>query len=115
MTGQLREWLNTGERAGEPSDEPVAGKFDDDTSQFHDIRKELQEDGTWKYFAILVDAEGRSREVLLVTEDEKKHYLTLQRIKKYPLADQVRRELVMPLLEKITPDLRRAPVSPLEQ
>ena len=88
-------------RAERPADEPDAGKFDFDTGQFHDVRREATDDGRFQYLCILVDAEGRSTEVVMTEAEGKTAYETMQQIKRNPLLEQVYRRIAMPLFDKM--------------
>ena len=101
MADKFHKWLGTEKRASQPVEEPVAGKFDFDSAQIHEVKREQSEDGTWKYICVLVDAEGRSMETELDAVEGEKQYRTFQRLKQFPLAEKVYREIAMPLLDKI--------------
>jgi len=101
MADKFHKWLGTKERASQPAEEEVAGSFDFDSAQIHDVKREPKEDGTWKYICVLVDAEGRTMETELDEIEGEEQYRTFQRLKKFPLAEKVYREIAMPLLDKI--------------
>ena len=104
MSDKFHQWLGTKKRASQPAAEPVAGKFDFDSAQIHEVRREQAEDGTWSYICVLVDAEGRSMETELDDIEGEKQYRTFQRLKQFPLAEKVYREIAMPLLDKMLQD-----------
>lgn len=101
MSDKFHEWLGTKPRASQPAEGPVVGKFDFDTAQIHEVKREQGEDGTWKYICVLVDAEGRSMETELDPIEGEKQYRTFQRLKQFPLAEKVYRDIAMPLLDKM--------------
>ena len=47
MASTLNKWLGTEQRATMPAEKPVAGEFDYDTAQLHDVRREKTKDGKW--------------------------------------------------------------------
>lgn len=100
ITKQLSKLLGTSPRATEPAKEPVAGDFDFDTGQLHDMRRERLEDGTFKYTAILIDAEGRTQETEMSAADAESAYKTFELMKQNPLLERVYRGVVMSLLDK---------------
>ena len=102
LNDKLKRWLGTKPRATEPAKEPVAGPFDITTAQVHDVRREGEDAATYRYVAVLLDAEGRQMDQELETEDGEKLYRTFQLIKKNPLLEKVYRQVVMGLLDKLT-------------
>ena len=100
ITQKFHEWTNIAPRAGEPSVEPVEGRFDFRTAQIHDVAKTTSEDGVVQYRSVLVDAAGRTYEVELPGEEGEQAYRTMQTLKKYPLADRVYRQIAMPLIDQ---------------
>ncbi|WP_425614291.1 hypothetical protein NA78x_004158 [Anatilimnocola sp. NA78] len=101
VTAQLSKLLGTSQRATEPSKEPVAGEFDLDTAQLHDVRREMLEDGTFKYTAVLLDSAGRTMDSPMPAEEGESAYKTFELIKSNPLLERVYRGVVMSLLEKM--------------
>lgn len=101
INAQLTKFLGTGPRASEPAKEPVAGDFDFDTGQLHDMRREQLEDGTFKYTAVLVDSAGRKMETAMTAAEGESAYKTFELIKQNPLLERVYRGVVMSLLDKI--------------
>jgi hypothetical protein len=101
INAQLSKFLGTGPRASEPAKEPVAGDFDFDTGQLHDMKREMLEDGKFKYTAILVDSAGRKMETEMNAADGGSAYKTFELIKQNPLLERVYRGVVMSLLDKI--------------
>jgi hypothetical protein len=75
--------------------------FDADTAQMHDVRRERTSGGQWRYWLILLDAEGRTIEVEVPPVEGEQLYKTMQRIKAFPLAEKVYRQITMPLLDKM--------------
>jgi hypothetical protein len=101
LAGRFGDWLNTTRRATEPAREPVAGRFDADSAQIHDVLREVDQDGMTRYFAILVDASGRTEKVPLDMSDGERLYKTMALIKKHPLLEAVYRDVVMAFLDKL--------------
>lgn len=93
--------LSVGERASAPAKEPVPGDFDHDTGQLHDMRREMQADGTFKYIAVLLDSAGRTMEAELTAAEGESAYKTFELIKQNPLLERVYRGVVMSLLDKV--------------
>jgi hypothetical protein len=108
VAGVLQSLLGTQPRAVQPADEPVAGQFDYDTAQFHDIRRVPTDDGGFRYLTVLLDAEGRTIEVEMSQADGETVYLTMQRVKANPLLEQVYRQIVMPLIDQMLAAMRQA-------
>jgi len=69
MASAFSALLGTSGRAERPAEGPVAGEFDHDTAQFHDITRHAKEGGGWRYVAVLLDREGRTIEVEMSEED----------------------------------------------
>ncbi len=101
VTTQISKFLGTGPRASEPAKEPVAGDFEIDTAQLHDVRREMLSDGTFKYIAILIDAAGRTNETEMPAAEGESAYKTFELIKQNPLLERVYRGVVMSLLDKV--------------
>jgi hypothetical protein len=106
MAVKFHQWLGTKKRAQQPAD-AAAGEFDSTTAQYHDVRREKNADGTVRYLAVLVDAEGRTMTVELEEADGESAYRTMQLLKANPLAEMVYRRILMSLLDKVIDD--RAP------
>lgn len=101
MASAVGALMGTAKRAEQPAEEPVAGAFDFGTSQFHDIKRYPKEGGGWCYVAVLLDAEGRVKEVEMEEEEAEVAYLTLERIKNNPLLSKVYRQMAMPLFDQL--------------
>jgi len=101
VTAQLSKLLGTAPRATEPAKEPVAGDFDFDTAQLHDVRREMLADGTFKYTAVLLDSAGRTTDSEMPAAEGESAYKTFELIKSNPLLERVYRGVVMSLLEKM--------------
>ena len=65
MAVAAKKLFGTSDRATQPAKEPVVGKFDFDTAQMHDVRREKGTNDEWVYFAVLLDANGRTTEVVM--------------------------------------------------
>lgn len=98
--------------ATQPAEEPVAGEFDWDTAQIHDVRREEAGDG-WRYIATMLDSEGRTTETELPADVGETTWKTMETLKRFPFADKVYRQYAMPVIEKAMKALRDMPqVSP---
>lgn len=105
VNDKLRKLLGTPERAAQPSVEPVAGPFDYDTAQYHDVKRVKDRDGVWQYTAVLIDAKGRTLEAPMTTPAERaeaeKVYQTMQILKSNPLAEKVYRDIGMGQIDRL--------------
>jgi len=101
LTDEFRGWLGTKKRATQPAEESVAGEFDFDTAQLHDVRRDVNDDQSWTYWAVMIDAEGRLTEVEMTLSEGETMYKTMQRMKAFPLVDKVYRQITMPLIDKL--------------
>ena len=97
---KFQQWTNIQPRASAPAEEPIAGEFDFDTGQLHEVRKVDTKDGRMQYLGVLVDARGRSLEVEMNTEEGETAYQTLETLKRFPLANRVYRQIGMALLDQ---------------
>ncbi|MDO4550787.1 MAG: hypothetical protein Q4C96_06005 [Planctomycetia bacterium] len=111
----IPNWLNTKTRAEHPAETPPPGIFDFDTAQFHEIHRNETEDGKFHYSATLYDAQGRTMVVDLEESEGKPLWDVFQKMKKYPLMDQIYRKIVTSLLDKATAPQKTAPLSPNTQ
>lgn len=84
-----------------PSSKPAQGAFDTATAQIHDVTRARQEDGSWIYHTVLVDKAGRTQQVELAEAEGKSTYNTFQQLKKFPMAEGIYRQLVMPMLQSV--------------
>ena len=100
ISEKFHKWSNTSKRASAPAEEPVDGEFDFDTAQLHDVTKRDLEDGSVKYLTVLVDAHGRTMDVEMTAEEGETAYRTMQTLKRFPLANQVYRQIAMPLIDQ---------------
>jgi hypothetical protein len=101
MSVAMQKWFGTSERATEPATEPVEGEFDFDTAQLHDVRREKSPEDKWIFFAILLDASGRTTEVVMEPSDGERAYRAMQQLKAFPLAEKVYRQIAMSLFDKM--------------
>jgi molybdopterin converting factor small subunit len=112
LTTTLAPWLGIeGTRATEPAAEEIGAPFDPDTAQVSDVLKH-EDNGTVQYFAVLVDAAGRSLETPLDKADGEALYDVFQLMKKFPLLETVYRKTVMGLLDQIIDDQPEPAASP---
>ncbi len=75
-------------------------KFDADTAQIADCRREETEDGKFRYMAQLVDAQGNAMEVELHGAEAEQTWRTMKMVKSSPLMEALYRGSVMPLLDR---------------
>jgi hypothetical protein len=108
VAGAFQKWMGTTPRAERPAEQPVAGAFDLDTAQFHDVKRYSREPSGYCYVAVLLDAAGRTIEVELDEADGERVYTTLERIKANPLLEQVYRQIALPLLDQMLAGAKRA-------
>ncbi len=101
LTKSLNKAFGTGERATEPAKEAVAGEFDFDTAQIHDVRRDAKEDGSFTYTAILLDAEGRTLDSELDEDSGKRIYDVMVLIKRNPLLERLYRQTLMSLFDQM--------------
>ncbi len=101
LTTTFDKWFGNDKRAFEPAREPVKGPFDYDTAQVHSMRREPGQNGGWIYFALMVDADGRTMETEMRGPEAETLYTTLERIKAFPLAEKVYRQMALPLIDKL--------------
>lgn len=111
MTDAFHSLMGTQSRATEPAAEPIGGDFDSDSAQFHDVHREPRADGSFEYFAVLIDANGRITEVSMNAADGERLYVTMQKIKENPLLERVYRRMMMPLLDQMLAADRDLPSS----
>jgi len=101
VNAQLGALLGAGSRATQPAAEPVAGEFDYDTAQLHDVKRTENAAGGFEYVAVLLDAAGRTTESALTEAEGEQLYKTFQIIKGNPLLERVYRGVVMSLMDKL--------------
>jgi hypothetical protein len=101
VSGQLASLLGTEDRAKRPAAEPVAGEFDFDTAQVHDVRRIEQGPGQFTYVAILLDAQGRTVESPLTPTEGEQLYKVMELVKSNPLLERIYRGVAMSLLDKL--------------
>lgn len=90
--------LSSGPR---PKTQPIVGAFDINTAQIHDVTRSRDDNGNWRYQSVLVDAGGRTQQVELSDKNGEATFNTFQQLKKFPMANGIYRELVMPMLQKM--------------
>ncbi|MCH5372483.1 MAG: hypothetical protein JJ992_00780 [Planctomycetes bacterium] len=84
-----------------PADERPEGAFDSDTAQIQDVKRVRGKSGQWEYTSVLVDAQGRTQEVSLTAAEGETAYHTFEQLKRYPMAEGIYRQLVMPMIQKM--------------
>lgn len=101
INGQVGALLGASGRASQPAAEPVAGDFDHDTAQFHDVKRTENAAGGFDYVAVLVDSAGRTMETSLTEAEGAQLYKTFEIIKANPLLERIYRGAVMSLIDKL--------------
>jgi hypothetical protein len=102
ISQKFSSWMGYSARASEPATKPPGGEFDYDTAQIHDVIRREQPAGGYRYFAIMLDAQGRTTEIELDANVGETMYQLMQRIHKNPLLGQVYRQIFMPLADQLT-------------
>ncbi len=115
LAARFQQWLGTKPRAQQPATEPVEGEFDVSTAQLHEVQRHGNPDGSWTYTCILLDAEGRTVESALDEEQGQRAYEVMQSLKNSPLAQQVYRQITMPLLDKLLDKMQDDGRGPIPQ
>jgi hypothetical protein len=100
LTTRLAGLLGTERRAEQPAAQPVAGEFDFDAAQIHDVKRTDDGRGGFAYTAILLDAQGRTLETPLSPAEGEQLYKVMELVKANPLLERIYRGLVMSLLDK---------------
>lgn len=85
----------------EPANDPIEGTFDPESAQIHEVTRVRDAAGNWQYLSILVDARGQTREVPMSSVEGEAAYRTFEQLKRYPMADGIYRQLVMPMLQRM--------------
>lgn len=106
MASAFGALLGTGGPAGSPPDEPLAGEFDHDTAQFHDIVRYPRAGGGWRYVAVLQDGEGLMVRVELSEEEGETAYQAMERIKANPLLNSLYRKMATPVFDQLLAGMR---------
>jgi len=102
LARQFNALLGTKPRAERPSAEPVAGPFDFETAQLHEVHREPQETGGFRYRTVLVDAEGRRFETEVDAATGEQLHKVFEIIRGNPLLEKVYRQIVMSLLDQLS-------------
>jgi hypothetical protein len=84
-----------------PAENPPAGELDLDTAQLHDVTRVRGEQGQWEYASVMVDSQGRTQTVPLTAAEGEIAYETFEKLKRYPMADGIYRQLVMPIIQEM--------------
>jgi hypothetical protein len=111
MADAMQSLLGTSPRAVHPAGEAAEGPFDFDTAQFHDVKRTPNDSGGYTYVTVLLDAGGRTIEVVLDPQEGERAFQTMQRIGANPLLDQVYRQIAMPLLDQILAGVKQTAAS----
>ncbi len=85
----------------EPSDQLSPGPFDHDTGQLHDVLRDRSDSGSWEYEFVMVDAAGRTQTVPMTAAEGEPVYEAFDKMKQYPMAAGIYRQLVMPMIQKM--------------
>ncbi len=101
LAARFQQWLGAKPRAQRPAEEPVDGEFDVSTAQLYEVQRHGNPDGSWTYTGVLLDAEGRTVETNLDAQQGQRAYEVMQTLEESPLAQQVYRQIAIPLLDKL--------------
>jgi hypothetical protein len=82
-------------------DVPVAGPLNTDTAQILDIVQAKGDAGNDAYLATMIDIDGHQAQVEITESEGKVAYEAFQKMKKFPAAEGLYRQVVMPMLQKI--------------
>ncbi len=77
------------------------GEFDVSSAQIESVKRTQDEKGNWNYEAVLVDQEGRKSVTPMNRDEGQTLYDAFEKIKQYPMAEGIYRQLVMPLIQKM--------------
>jgi len=80
---------------------PVEGVFDANSAQLRDVQRTQDENGKWSYQAVMIDSAGRNETVPLTESEGRSAYETFEKLKQYPMADSLYRQLVMPMIQQM--------------
>jgi len=125
MSDKLHGWLDTAERAAEPAqpiapgepDEPAEPgasdapgapmEFDAATGQFVEVRRQRGPDGKLVYTGVLRDAQGRTMEIPMDAAEGERIRQTLKVLAGSPLAQEVYRQITLPLMDKMIREIEK--------
>lgn len=85
----------------------VAGEFDFNSARLDDVERVLSPQGEEVFFGIMTDAAGRQLRVELNPQDGRELFRTFTLIKRFPLLEQVYRQVVQGLLDKMLAEQQR--------
>lgn len=111
MAEKLPLWQELPERATEPEFLPPEGDFDFETAQVHDVERFHDRDGQYRYSVLLFDAQGRTFRTEMAGAEGESLWKTMQLIKKNPLMEKVYRTLVIPLLDEMIRQEKKASIN----
>lgn len=116
VAGMLQKSLGIKQRSSVPSSggDIPPGPFDHSTAQVESVSRSTDPEGTVAYLAMMVDAAGHRLVVPLDEAEGKQLYETFELMKRFPLLEQVYRQVMMGLLDKMLADEPLAPVPPPE-
>ena len=112
LAGAFQQFVGTKPRANQPVEHSAPDDFDHETAQFHDVKRYAKEPSGWRYVAVLLDAAGRTIEVEMDELEGERVFVTFERIKSNPLLEQVYRQILMPLLDKMLGGMKPAAAKP---
>lgn len=105
-----------------PRETPAPGPIDADTAQIETVARESDDAGGFRYEAVLIDQEGRTLTVPLTEAEGERLYRTFETIKRYPFAEGIYRQLVMPIVQRmlkaegvVEPPGAKPPQEPFEE
>ncbi|MFG0263319.1 MAG: PepSY domain-containing protein [Novipirellula sp. JB048] len=77
------------------------GMIDFDSAQIEDVSRRKDDRGEWEYEVILVDSQGRTSRTQVDASEGAVLYDTFEKIKRFPMAEGIYRQIVMPLMQKM--------------
>jgi len=80
---------------------PTDGVFDFDTAQLKNVTRTQDESGKWSYAALMVDLDGHEQAVPISEVEGKPAYEVFEKLKQYPMAESLYRQLVMPMIQQV--------------
>lgn len=80
---------------------PTEGAFDVASAQIADVVRSQDDQGSWQFESIMVDAEGRTLKVPMGADEGERLYQTFETMKQFPMAKGIYQSVVMPMIQKM--------------
>jgi hypothetical protein len=90
--------LAPGPTAGEETNDEA---FDPESAQIQDVARVRNAAGAWDFQSVLVDSRGRTRTVTMPPAEGETAFKAFEQIKKFPMAADIYRQLVMPMIQSM--------------